>query len=310
MGHGHGHHHHHHHGSCDHGDESKSRTIQRLRLAFILNLVFAAIELVGGIWANSLAVTSDALHDFGDALALGLALYFEKSSHQSSDDKYTYGYRRLSAASALVTGFILLMGSFWILKESVERWNEQQSPQTTAMIGLALLGLGVNGYAAWKVSAGHSLNEKMIRWHLIEDVMGWLIVLIGALFIKLFNWPQVDIVLAVGLSLWVIYNVIRNLRYSLAVFLQAIPHGLDVEAIKKSILTMEGVEDVHHTHLWSLDGTDHILTSHVRVKVGVSTSLAGEIKKNIKNHLKTFGIVEATIEFEWSEDSCVDPQHN
>lgn len=307
MGHGH---HHHHHDHSHHGHESQAQTLSRLRVAFFLNLTFAVIELVGGLWANSLAVTSDALHDFGDALALGLALFLEKSSHQISDQKYTYGYRRLSVASAAASGFILLMGSFWILKESVERWSQPQAPHTTAMIGLALLGLSVNGYAAWKISAGHSLNEKMIRWHLIEDVLGWLIVLVGSLFMKFFDWPQVDVLLAVGLSAWVIYNVVRNLRHSLSVFLQAIPHGVNVDEIKKSLLQLEGIEDVHHTHLWSLDGVDHILTSHVRLKADADIARMENIKRNIKTHLKKFGIVEATIEFEWSADVCIDPHHH
>ncbi len=307
----HGHHHHHGHShSPSDRSQNNASTLRRLRLAFFLNLIFACIELVGGLWANSLAITSDALHDFGDAVALGLALVFEKSSHQVSDHKYTYGYRRLSAVSAVITGFILLMGSLWIIKESVERWSQPQAPHSTAMIGLAILGLSVNGYAAWKVSAGHSLNEKMIRWHLIEDVLGWLVVLIGAIFIKIFNWTQVDSVLALGLSIWVIYNVIKNLRYSLLVFLQATPDGLNMEEIKKSILDLEGVLDVHHTHLWTLDGTEHILTSHVRVNSTMTPQAAEELKKKIKLNLKNYGIVEATIEFEWSVEACVDPHHH
>jgi len=305
--HDHDHGHHHHHGSL--ADASQA-TLKRLKVAFVLNLGFAFIELVGGIWANSLAVVSDALHDFGDALALGLALFFEKSSHQTSNQKYTYGYRRLSAVSAVVTGVILLTGSFWILKESYERWSEPQAPQAMAMIGLAILGLSVNGYAAWKFAAGHSLNEKMIRWHLIEDVLGWLVVLIGAIFIEIFQWPQVDTILAVGLSFWVIFNVVKNLRHSLLVFLQAIPEGIDLIEIQKVIRAHPEVSDVHHTHLWTLDGTDHVLTTHVLLTSSTTPAQTEELKKKIKTSLKKFKIVEATIEIEWSAEACMDPHHH
>ena len=304
----HGHHHHHHH---DHKDShNHQQTIQRLKLAFVLNLVFAIIELVGGMLTNSLAITSDALHDFGDAVALGLALYFEKLSQQKSDQKYTYGYRRLSSMSAVITGLILIFGSMWIIKESINRWTEVQEPHSLGMIGLAILGVIVNGYAALKVSKGHSHNEKMIQWHLIEDVLGWIIVLIGAIAIKIFDWPQLDGILAVMLSSWVIYNVFKNLKHSLSVFLQAIPSGINIETIRSSLLKMEGVKDVHHMHVWTLDGEKHILTTHVQVDPNTNTATADELKKKIKTYLLDHGIDEATIELEWSVVNCIDPHHH
>ncbi len=301
----HGHHHHHHH---DHSHQPQ--TIQRLKLAFALNLIFAIIELVGGILTNSLAITSDALHDFGDAVALGLALYFEKLSHQKSDQKYTYGYRRLSSMSAVLTGLILIFGSIWIIKESINRWSEVQEPHSLGMMGLAILGVLVNGYAALKVSKGHSHNEKMIQWHLIEDVLGWIVVLIGAIAIQIFDWPQLDGILAIMLSSWVIYNVFKNLKHSLSVFLQAIPSGINIDTIRASILKMEGVKDVHHMHVWTLDGEKHILTTHVQVNPILSTASADELKKKIKTYLLEHKIDEATIELEWSADNCIDPHHH
>ncbi len=307
MAHGHHHHHHHH----DHKDgRDPHQTIQRLKLAFVLNLVFAIIELVGGMLTNSLAITSDALHDFGDAVALGLALYFEKLSQQKSDQRYTYGYRRLSSLSAVITGLILILGSIWIIKESINRWSEVQEPHSMGMIGLAILGVLVNGYAALKVSKGHSQNEKMIQWHLIEDVLGWIIVLIGAIAIEIFDWPQLDGILAIMLSAWVIYNVFKNLRHSLSVFLQATPTGINIETIRSSLLKMEGVVDVHHMHVWTLDGEKHILTTHVQVSPSISTASADELKKKIKTYLLGQGIDEATIELEWSVDNCIDPHHH
>lgn len=300
------HHHHHHH---DHSHDH-SKAYKNLRLAFSLNLFFAFIELIGGLWTNSFAIVSDALHDFGDAMAIGVAWWMEKKSEKTSDHHYSYGYRRMSVLAAFLTAVILILGSLFIISEAVTRIFNPEPVKALEMIPFALLGIAVNGFAAWKVSSGHSMNEQMISWHLIEDLIGWLVVLLGAVLIYFFNLPILDSLLAIGLSCWVLYNVVRNTKKVLKVFLQAVPDHLSVEQVRQSILEISNVSDVHHCHLWTLDGEKHIWTCHVVTKPNVTELNVIDIKRNIKNNLKDkYGIIECTIEIEKSAEDCVDPAH-
>jgi cobalt-zinc-cadmium efflux system protein len=305
MGHNHSHDHDH-----DHGHHHHHHAVGRVGVAFALNLAFALIELVGGVLTNSMAVMSDALHDFGDALALGMGWWLEKKSHQQSDPSYTYGYRRLSVASAFVTGVILVSGSLWIISNAVPRILHPEPVKTQGMLALAILGIVVNGVAFWRLSHGHSLNEKMMSWHFIEDLFGWVIVLIGSVVMLLVDWPWLDPLLAVLLSGWVLKNVVGHLWKTMSVFLQASPEHLREGQAESWIRGLPGVSDVHHMHIWSLDGVSHILTAHVVVPMDFSLAQMETLKVEIKRGLREqFHVQEATIEFESSAEACLDPKH-
>lgn len=280
-----------------------------MKWALALNFGFACVELAGGIWTNSVAILSDALHDFGDALAVGLAIFLEKFSHKKSDGDFSYGYRRFSTLGALITGAILVVGSIFILMEAIPRLLNPQQPHADGMIVLAILGVAVNSFAAFRVSKGESLNEKMLMWHMLEDVIGWALVLVGAITMKFFDIPQLDAGMAIALSLWILYNVFRNLREALKVFLMASPTQIQVAEVETAIRKITKVEDVHHGHLWSLDGENHIYTAHVVLAPSASISDMETVKVQIKKLVKEFGIIEATIETEVSGNSCVDPRH-
>ncbi|MFS4460108.1 cation diffusion facilitator family transporter [Bdellovibrio sp. HCB2-146] len=306
-----GHHHHHshshgHHHSHSHGG---SAVVGRMKWALVLNLTFAIIELVGGILTNSVAILSDALHDFGDAIAMLTAIILEKISHKQSDARFSYGYRRFSTLGAVITGLILIVGSVIIIVEAVPRLIEPQTPHADGMIGLAVLGVIVNGYAAYRVSKGGSLNERMLMWHMIEDVMGWVLVLVGAIAIKVFDIPQLDAGLAIVLALWILFNVFRNLQEAFKVFLMASPSHISVEEVEQEIKTLPEVEEVHHAHLWSLDGENHIFTAHVVLNQQITALEAQAVKEKVKKLVAEYGIVEATIETELSGMTCIDPVH-
>lgn len=281
-----------------------------MRLALALNFIFACIELVGGILTNSVAIMSDALHDFGDALAVGLALILEKTSQKKSDGQFSYGYRRFSTLGALITGLVLIVGSIFILVKAVPRLLTPEQPQTDGMIGLAILGLAVNGYAAYRVSKGESLNERMLMWHMLEDVIGWAVVLIGAVTMKFFDIPQLDAAMAIALALWIMYNVFRNLREALEVFLMATPHQVELSELEEAILKVPQVAGVHHGHLWSLDGQNHIYTGHLVLAANASISDMESVKNSVKKLVKDFGVIEATLETELVDSSCFDPDHH
>lgn len=279
--------------------------------AFFINLSFAVIELVGGILTNSMAILSDALHDFGDAIAIGMSWYLEKKSAKQSDVGFTYGYRRLSVVSAFITGVILVVGSIWIIANAIPRIFNPQPVHAQGMLWLAFLGIAVNGLAFWRMSDAQSLNEKMLRWHFIEDVTGWVLVLVGALLMMFFDLPWVDPTLAVLLSAWVAWNVFKHLKSTLDVFLQASPRHLRDGQVDVWIGKRDLVQSVHHVHLWSLDGEMHILTAHVVIAPEINLQQVQNLKGEIKRGLKeTFGILEATIEFEHAGEPCVDPNHD
>ena len=255
---GHSHSHGHHHVHVDPNASS-----QRIAWAFFLNFTFTIIEFVGGILTNSTAIMADAIHDLGDSLSIGFAWILSKLSGKDANDKYSYGYQRLSQFGALINGVVLLIGSAWILNESIPRLFAPEMPDSTGMFWIALLGVSVNGYAAYKLSAGKSLNERVLNWHLIEDVMGWVAVLIVAIVLHFVEWPILDPLLSIAFTLFIVFNVYRTLKETISLFLQAVPDKAMHSTVKAKLLAMEQVEDLHHLHIWSLDGEKHVLTVHL-----------------------------------------------
>ena len=301
------HHHHHHHGSHDHNHNHGK--IQRLTLAFFLNFAFANIELIGGFYTNSVAILSDALHDFGDCVAILLAIGLEKWSDKKSDQKYSYGYRRYSPLAAIITGLILIMGSIFIVIEAIPRLINPVEPNVPGMLLLALLGMAVNGFAAYRVSKGRSLNERMVMWHLLEDVMGWVLVFISATVMLFWKVPQLDAALACVLSIWILYNVFRNLKEAFQIFLQASPRHLDQAQLIKDIQLIPLVKGIHHFHIWSLDGDKHVFTTHLVLEDSVTHQQIDSVKEAVKKMASKINILESTIEIEFQSTQCVDPLH-
>jgi len=296
---GHGHHHHHHHGASG-----------RMGWAFFLNLSFALVEVVGGVMTNSLAILSDAFHDLGDCAAIGIAWGLEKKSLKKSTEHFSYGYRRLSVMAAMITGVILFIGSCLIVVTAIPRLFAPVEPRVDGMIVLAFLGLAVNGFAAFRMSKGQSLNERMILLHLLEDVLGWAVILVGSVIMWFYPLPILDPVMAIAVALWVLWNAFANLKETTKVFLQATPRQFQIATVEQSIKTLALIQGVHHTHVWSIDGEHHILTAHLTVKSDCTIEAAHALKNQVKKHLfQEFHIQEATLEIEWPDQLCHDPNH-
>jgi cobalt-zinc-cadmium efflux system protein len=297
MAHGsHPHHHHHHHTS----DEGAARNIG---FAFWLNLTFAAIELVGGIYTNSLAVISDALHDFGDALSFGVGYVLQRMSARGPTETFSYGLRRLSLLSAFISGLVISVGAVYIAFEAIWSFGQPREPHAKGMLMLAVLGIAVNGFAAWRMSLGHTHNEKMLRWHLIEDVLGWVAVLIGSLFIWGLGWNWMDPLLALGISLFVLFNVLRNLAATIGLFLQANPNPEGLRAFRTQVEAMPNLVEIHDVHFWSLDGVRHILSLHAVLR---DMKQSEESKEHIRNFSRILGDCHVTVEVESEEEHCHD----
>ncbi len=296
MGHHHNHAHHH------AGDN--------IKVAFFLNLSFAVLELFGGLWINSMAILSDALHDMGDSLSLGLAWYLEKVSNRSRDQSYSYGYKRFSLLGAVVNSVILLAGAAVVLSAAIPRVLQPEPVHAPGMIGFALLGVVVNGIAALRLQKGSSLNERVAMLHLLEDVFGWAAVLVGGVVLYFFDLPVIDPLLSIGITCYILYNVVRNLRAGLKILLQATPAHIELPALEEELLRLPGIREVHDLHLWTLDGTDHILTMHAVVDAKLQLQQAEEIKQAVRVAMSRRHIHHVTIELEALGQECGQPECN
>lgn len=304
MGSGHHHHHGHHQHHHSHDDGAASKNIG---VAFLLNFSFTIIELIGGFLTGSIAILADALHDLGDTLTLGIAFVLQRLSSQRRTEKFTYGYARLSLLSALISGLILLAGSIYILFEAIPRfWNEHEAPNGWLMMGFAVLGVAVNGIAALRLRKGSTQNEKMLSWHMIEDLLGWVAVFVGAIVITATGWTWVDPLLACALAAFISYNVLISLRQTILLFLQGSPEQFDEAAFRERVMKFDGVIGLHDVHVWSLDGDRNVLSLHVVVGNEVSAPQITKIKGEIRHLVSHLGRYHATIEIEDSLANCGD----
>lgn len=294
----HGHHHHHH--------ASEQSSEKRIALAFFLNLFFSIIEFIGGILTQSTAIMADAVHDLGDSLSIGTAWILQRLGRKSANYTFTYGYRRLSLFGAALNGLILLAGSAWVLNEAFNRLNNPIMPVTEGMFLLAILGVCVNGYAAYRLSKGKTLNERVLNWHLIEDVLGWCAVLILSIVLHFFHWPILDPLLSIAFTLFILVNVARMLWSTAKLFFQAVPDTQLLHDVRQTLLSLPGTQAVHHLHLWSLDGEKHVLTAHVVVQADTSISDYQNIKADLQIALAQFNLSHTTIEIELSQEDCRD----
>ncbi len=283
-----------------------NHTGSNIKVAFFLNLSFSIIEIIGGFLTNSVAILSDALHDFGDSISLALAWYFEKVSKKKRDQKYSYGYRRFSLLGALVNSMILLLGSFFIISESIQRLIYPEQPNAKGMLLLAIIGIVINGLAVLRLKKGHSLNERAVRLHLMEDVLGWFAVLIGSIAMIFVNLPILDPVLSLGIACYILFNIYRNLRDTLRVILQRVPEDIDTTNLEEQLKTIKGIESIHDLHLWSMDGMYSILSVHVVISNYSEEKNVIHIKNQIREKLKAMNIQHSTLEIEYEEErnSC------
>lgn len=297
MGHGHGHHHHHH----ESGASGSSRNIA---VAFALNTAFALIEIVGGLYTNSMAILSDAVHDLGDSLSLGFAWYFERKSRRERDERYTYGYRRFSLLGAFINATILLVSSIFIIRESVLRLFEPEPPDAQGMAILAIIGVAVNGYALLRLRKGESVNERVVALHFVEDVLGWVAVLIGSVVMMFAEVPILDPILSLLIAGYILYNVFRNLRYTFRILMQRKPESIDEGAIRQKILAVPGVKGLHDVRYWTMDGQYNIMTLHVVVEGSETVEQRERIKRDVKHQLAHLDIAHTTVEIESEDHPC------
>lgn len=278
------------------------KTEKNIMIAFILNLGFSIFEIVGGLLTNSIAIISDALHDFIDAFSIGLSLILEKKSKKKPNYKYTYGYVRYSVLGAFITTSFLIAGSIVVIIGAISRLFNPVEVNYNGMIIISIIGIVINFIAAYKTRKGDSLNQKSVNLHMLEDVLGWVVVFIGSILMRFTNIFYIDSIMSIGIACYILFHALKNLKKVLDLFLVKTPAGVEIEHLKEELLSNKNVIDIHHIHIWSLDGYHNYATLHVVSDYSNIQSL----KKKIKEKLEEEGIVHSTIEFESSKENCLE----
>lgn len=275
------------------------KTERNILIAFLLNLSFAIFECFGGIFTGSVAILSDAVHDLGDALSIGASFALERKSRRQPDETYTYGYARYSVLGSVITTMILLFGSAAVIYNAVHRLFSPTPIHYDGMILLAVVGVCVNACAAFFTRSGDSLNQKAVNLHMLEDVLGWIVVLAGAVIMRFTDLAVIDPLMSIGMSAFILIAALRNLKEALSLFLMQTPNGIRTEDVKALVSQIDGVLDVHHVHLWSMDGRHNYATMHL-----VTNADPHALKHRVRDALSAHGITHATLELEAEGEHC------
>jgi cobalt-zinc-cadmium efflux system protein len=299
-----GHKHHHHH--------SDQHATGNIAMAFFLNFIFTIIEFICGYFTNSLAILSDAMHDLGDSISLGLAWYFQKLSNKKPTKKYSYGFKRFSLLGAIVNSIILVVGSVIIISEAIPRIIHPEEADAQGMMWLALLGIIFNGAAVLRLKRGKSLNERVVMLHLLEDVLGWIAILMASIVMQFWDVPVLDPILSLGIAAFVLFNVFKNIKESIRIILQGSPKGISVDQIKAKLQELPEIKDVHDCHLWTMDGEFNIFTSHIILNDDhIDWKESKKLKEKVRMLLyEEFQLNHVTLELEISQEDCDYKSHD
>lgn len=285
-------------------NHSHGGSTRNLGIAFFLNLGFAIIEIIGGLWTNSVAIISDAVHDFGDAFSIGVSFFLERFSEKKRTRTFTYGYKRFSTLGALINSIVLLVGSIFIFMETIPRLFHPAEVNYSGMMWLAIAGLAVNGFAALRLMKGNSISQRAVMLHLLEDVLGWLAVLVGSVIIRYTGWYFIDPLLSVCIGIFILTNVCRNLYAIFRILLQAVPEHMPEDKVKTVLQEVPGVKEVHDLHVWTLDGEKNIASAHLIVADDISRDGMIRVKHDAVDRLKDIGIDHLTVELEYESEGC------
>ncbi|WP_456271356.1 cation diffusion facilitator family transporter [Bacillus sp. AK031] len=284
--------------------EHNHSSAKNSKTAFFLNLSFAIIEFIGGLMTNSMAILSDAVHDLGDSISLGSSWYLEKLSKKGSNQKFSFGYKRFSLLGALINSIILIVGSLLVLYETVPRLFHPEHPNAKGMIWLAILGIMINGIAAYRLKKGSSMNESVLSWHMLEDILGWVGVLIVSIVLLFKDIHILDPILAIAIACFVLFNVVKKLIKTMRIFLNGVPEGINLDSVEKDIKEIEGVQGISHLHIWSIDGEENAISVHLKVSGSMDVHDQKRVKKQIRRLISDCHVTHSTIEFKMDQDKA------
>ncbi|WP_407424278.1 cation diffusion facilitator family transporter [Methanobrevibacter sp.] len=269
---------------------------ENLAFVFFMNLAFNIIVIAGGLATNSMAILADCIHDMSDTISIALAWALEKVAQKDSTDNYSYGYQRFSILGAVIISVFVIMMALVILSEAIPRLFSPEGVDAGGMLVVAIIGIVFKSISVYRLHDGETFNEKAILFHQLGDVFEWVAILVLSLVLMFWDGaPYLDPFVSIGIALWLIFNLGRNLYKSVEVMLQKTPDNFDVNDFRSQILAIDGVDDIEDFHIWSLDGIDSVMTLKVDVDFGKDVS---GIKKEIYNISNKYHVVDITIEFD------------
>ena len=271
---------------------------KNIKLAFFINLLFSIGEFIGGFLINSVAIMSDAVHDLGDATALGLSWFLQKFSKKKGDQKFSFGYKRFSLLGALINALILIAGSVYIFFQAIPLLFNPEHSNAQGMVWFAIAGVLLNGFAAYRLHKGKSVNEGVLTWHLLEDVLGWVAVLIVGIVLLFKDIHILDPILSIAIALFILFNVFRNLSKTMKILLEGVPKEINLDEVHSRIEKIPGVLSVKDLHIWSIDGEEHAMNVCLSV-TGENLADSTAIKEKVRSTISDLQIIHSTIEMDW-----------
>ena len=269
---------------------------ENLAFVFFMNLAFNIIVILGGLATNSMAILADCIHDMSDTISIALAWALEHVAQRDSTDRYSYGYQRFSILGAVIISVFVIIMALIILQEAIPRLFSPEGVDAEGMLIVAVVGIIFKSISVYRLHGGETFNEKAILFHQLGDVFEWIAILILSLVLMFWDGaPYLDPFVSIGIAIWLIFNLGRNLYKSVEVLLQKTPDNFDVDEFKDQIMSIDGVNAIDDFHIWSLDGIDSVMTLKVDVDFGNDVE---KIKREIYDVSGRYHVVDITIELD------------
>ncbi|WP_148878150.1 cation diffusion facilitator family transporter [Streptococcus sp. Marseille-P7375] len=282
------------------------KSSRNMTIAFLLNFSFAIIEFIFGLLFHSSAVLADAIHDTGDALAIGLSTLFEKISNRKEDRNYTLGYKRYSLLGALLTSVILLIGSTLVIVENVPKLFAPERVNYDGMLILGIVAIVVNTAASRVVSHGHSHNESILSLHFLEDILGWLAIILVSLILRFTDWYFLDPLLSLVIAGFILSKALPKFWENIQIFLDHVPSDVDLSQLYQEIAVLENVRAITQLNVWTTDGLEKYAMLHICLE---NPNLLAETQAVLRQKLLAYGIAKVTIQTDESlqehQECCI-----
>jgi len=286
--------------SHSHFGDLANQTTKRLALSLGLTAAFVIVEIVAGIFGNSLALLTDAAHNFTDVIALGLSWYAVKIATQPAHAGKTFGYHRVGILVALVNSTTLVLIALGIFYEAYHRFISPSEVNAPILIGVGIIAFLINAGTAWLVKSGseNDLNLRSAFLHLMGDVLSTLGAVIAGIIIYFTNWNWLDPLVSVLIGIFILWNAWGILRQSIQILLESTPESIDMNSMVDSLLKVEGVRGVHDLHVWSINEDLRALSAHI-VTDDVHVSAGASIQRDLNEILAhKYNIRHATLQLE------------
>ena len=280
------------------------KTKHAVWLAFFLNLSYAIVEFITGGLFGSSAVLADSVHDFGDAIAIGISALLESISNRKEDSHYTLGYKRFSLLGAMVTAVILMTGSALVILENLTKLFHPQPVNDEGILWLGIIAVSINVLASLVIRKGQTQNESILSLHFLEDTLGWVAVILMAIVLRFTDWYILDPLLSLAISIFILFKAIPRFWSTLKIFLDAVPEGVEIKQVKNDLEQLEHVASVNQLNLWTMDGLEKNAIVHVCLENADHMEVC---KESIRNLLHERGFQNVTIEVD--EDLATHRSH-